>query len=456
MTGTALILAGHGSHISPETAGIVWEQVDKLRALGVADEVTAAFWKEMPSFHTVFNSLESTDITVVPLFTAQGYFTQTVIPAEMGLTGVITKRDRRTIRYARTLGEHPYLFTVVENWVDAARRALRAAPEQTAVAIIGHSTGRNPDSRKAAEAQAAHLRQMNIFAQVEAVYLDDTPAIADIYTLTDAPYLIALPFFLAEGSHTTIDVVRELGFTDADRDRQIVNGRMVFYTPPVGLTDKLPDLILELAREAGAPLHEPHDGSPWDCFPAVGRERFWRVMTKMSPVNLGFSSLRFGQLDVTLQEVSYRLDDDPIDTITDLAELRRRVRENPFRSLATSADLPRGWRVPVDYDLRRVHAIVETIYPGVVGDILLHQFSVGTLKSTLARQTGQYRGLEQLSSAQVKQVVNKVCNHCVRRPNWHYKQSITGSKPSKLLCPEPCNFWLSAAMQELNGEGEES
>ena len=43
MPNTALVLAGHGSHLSPDTAGVVWEQVDKLRALKVADEVTAAF-----------------------------------------------------------------------------------------------------------------------------------------------------------------------------------------------------------------------------------------------------------------------------------------------------------------------------------------------------------------------------------------------------------------------------
>jgi len=455
MTGTALILAGHGSHISPETAGIVWDQVDTLRALGVADEVTAAFWKEMPSFHTVFNSLESTDITVVPLFTAQGYFTQTVIPAEMGLTGAITKRDGRTIRYARTLGEHPYLFTVVENWVDAARRVLGAPPDETAVAIIGHSTRRNPDSRKAAEAQAAHLREQNIFAQVEAVYLDDSPAIADIYTLTNAPYLIALPFFLAEGSHTTIDVVRELGFTDGDRDRQVVNGRMVFYTSPVGLTDQLTDLILELAQEAGASLNPPREGSRWDSFPAQGRSRYWLMMQAVSQVKLGMNSIRFGQLDLSMNEVICRSDGGVLEAITDAGELRQRVRENPFRPLATSNDLPRGWRVPVDGDLNRLHAIVETVYPGIVGDIMANVFGIGSLKSTLARQTGQYRQLEQLSSAQVKGIVNRVCNGCIRRPNWHYKQSMTGSKPSKLLCPEPCNFWLSAAMKELNGNDGE-
>ncbi|HVU10623.1 MAG TPA: CbiX/SirB N-terminal domain-containing protein, partial [Phototrophicaceae bacterium] len=71
MPRTALILAGHGSHISPNTAGVVWEQVDRLRTLNVADEVTAAFWKETPSFHQAINTLDADDITIVPLFTAQ-------------------------------------------------------------------------------------------------------------------------------------------------------------------------------------------------------------------------------------------------------------------------------------------------------------------------------------------------------------------------------------------------
>src|SRR3954465_15419409 len=173
---TALVLAGHGSHISPETAGLVWGHVDALRALNVADEVTAAFWKEMPSFHTVFASLEATDITVVPLFTAQsGYFNQMVIPAEMGLTGAITEREGRTIRYARTLSDHPYLGQVVMQRIEAAMRLLNTTPEQTAIALIGHSTRRNPESRKATEAQAKAVRQSGLARVVAALYLDDTP-----------------------------------------------------------------------------------------------------------------------------------------------------------------------------------------------------------------------------------------------------------------------------------------
>ncbi|MFN7827458.1 MAG: CbiX/SirB N-terminal domain-containing protein, partial [Acidobacteriota bacterium] len=98
--GSALILAGHGSHISPNTAGLVWRHVDYLRSQGVADEVTAAFWKEKPSFARVLETVTAPAVTIVPLFTSRGFFTQLVIPAEMGLTGELTHRDGREIRYA--------------------------------------------------------------------------------------------------------------------------------------------------------------------------------------------------------------------------------------------------------------------------------------------------------------------------------------------------------------------
>src|SRR4051794_33513362 len=243
MSRTALVLAGHGSQLSPETAGIVWEQVDKLRKHNVADEVTAAFWKETPSFHQVINTLAADEVTVVPVFTAQGYFTQTVIPAEMGLSGRLTERDGRTIRYTPTLSEHPYLSRIVRQRVATALAQSGADASNVAVAIIGHGTRRSPESRRATLDQADQVR--DLAAESLAVFLDDSPSISDIYRLTTRPVIIAVPFFLALGSHTTIDVPTELGFPSGSVFGQ-VNGREVHYTLPVGVGADLDQTILEL------------------------------------------------------------------------------------------------------------------------------------------------------------------------------------------------------------------
>jgi len=431
----ALVLVGHGSHISPQTAGLVWQHVDTLRAMGIADEVTAAFWKEAPSFHQVLNTLTATDVTVLPLFTAQGYFTQTVIPTEMGLNGSITARDGRTIRYARTLGEHPYLSLVVRQRIDGALRLAGARPDEAAVAIIGHSTKRNPESRKATEAQAALIRSIYPAAQVVDVYLDDDPGIETVYNMTSAPVLIAVPYFLALGSHTTIDVPERL-LLEPGQTAALIRNRTVYYTPPVGIDESVRDVLIELAREVGAPLRPAHSGSVWDCFPASGRTALINAVREAGVMT-------FGQLLLTPYSVQRMDDAETVQILTDPASLRKKVRDKPFRPLATSTDLPGGWRVLIDQP-DMLHTVVETIYPGAVADWAAARqgtFTAGSFPSVTARQTGMYRDLAGLSEAQRAELVAQVCGNCVRRPTWF------NGDARNIPCGEPCNLWMSQALE---------
>ncbi|MDX2161391.1 MAG: CbiX/SirB N-terminal domain-containing protein [bacterium] len=435
---TALVLAGHGSHIIPETAGIVWRYIDALRALGSADEITAAFWKEMPSFHSVFTALTADDVTVVPVFTANGYFTQTVIPAEMGLDGTITRRDGRLIRVTPPLSDHPHLFTLVRARVEAALAEHALDRARTAVVVIGHSTRRSPESRRATEAQAARLRAEGAAAEVAAVYLDDVPEIAALYTLTTAPNVIAVPYFLAAGSHTTIDVPRAIGLADGC-SHGLINGRSLFYTPPLGTDDALLDVVIALARDAGAPLypHSPPGGSAWRGIPAAGRDL-------LNAAVAASGVMRFGGLRLAPDLVCAWDDPHPQEAITTPAELRRRVREQPFRSLATADDLPGGWRVELT-EPEQLHAVVETIYPGAVGEwaaAARGALPVSSVAHTAARQTGMYRALDSLSTPEQAHIVGQVCAGCVRHPTWF--DDRTGDS---LPCPEPCNHWLSAALE---------
>ena len=213
MSSVALVLAGHGSHISAETAGVVWGYVDRLRRLGVADEITACFWKEQPAFSRVLDSVIADEVVIVPVFTAQGYFTRDVLPAEMGLDGALTLRGKRRIHLTPTVGEHKLLDSIVNARLRDAIARFGLQPGRTAAAIIGHGTPRNRNSRAAARAQADRLRALGWLNEVVAVYLDDEPAIPTIYHNTCSPNIIALPYFLAEGSHVTRDVPRALGIS---------------------------------------------------------------------------------------------------------------------------------------------------------------------------------------------------------------------------------------------------
>jgi sirohydrochlorin cobaltochelatase len=429
---TALVLAGHGSHISPLTAGLVWQQVDQLRAMGVADEVTAAFWKEFPSFATVLNTLAADEVTIVPLFTAQGFFTRNVIPAEMKLTGTGTQRDGRTIRYARTLGEHPFLQEVVRRRVEDTLKVIDASSKNVGVALIGHGTKRNPQSRAATEAQAQHLRDLHLAGQVVAVYLDDTPSIPDMYELLNTPRIIAVPNFLALGSHTTIDVPEAIGL-EAGQMIGDVNGRMVYYTDPVGVDESLTAAILELVTQVGANLYPPKAGTMWDAFPTAGRDELLCAVHEQGEI-------RFGQLILTPSEV--RVEGEFERTITTLDDLRDYVRTSPkFRPLSTSNDLPSGWRVLIS-ESEMIHAVVETVYPGAVADWVAQRngsFTVQTLNEVAKRQQGMFHQLEDFE--RTAEIVQRVCAGCARQPTWF------NGHQGVIPCSEACNLWMSAALE---------
>ena len=206
MSGIALILAAHGSHISANTAGIVWSYVDRLRSLGVADEITACFWKESPAFSQVLDTIAADEVVIVPVFTARGYFTGEVIPTELGFKGNATIRNGKRIHLTPPVGEHLHLQSIVEGRLRETIEHNGLSAAETAVAIIGHGTRRNRQSRDTARSQAKRIRELNWMREVVDVYLDDEPDIPSIYRNTRAANIIALPYFLADGSHVRLDV----------------------------------------------------------------------------------------------------------------------------------------------------------------------------------------------------------------------------------------------------------
>ena len=216
MSRLALILAGHGSHVSPNTAGVVWSYVDQLRQLGVADEVTACFWKEPPSFSGVLDTVEAEEIVVVPLFTARGYFTQDVLPSEMGLTGALTLRRAQRIHLTSAIGEHPMLDAIVDDRLRALEEAPTNCPwrrqrsrssgmARRAIATVAIPRGSKPIACAQAAASTKSWRSTWMTSRIFPAFI----------ARRSQPNIIALPYFLAAGSHVNGDVPRALGISGA-------------------------------------------------------------------------------------------------------------------------------------------------------------------------------------------------------------------------------------------------
>lgn len=412
---TALILAGHGSHISPNTAGIIWQYVDELRRLGVADEVTAAFWKEAPAFNHVIDTVRASQVVVVPVFTAKGYYSTQVIPREMKLQDDVTVRDGKTIYYTRTIGEHPYLTEVVCKRVQDTLIAANLDPAQTAVAVIGHGTTCNPESRLTTRQQADYIRQQGVVAEVVDVYLEDEPSIPSIYETTQSPNVIAVPFFLAEGSHTTMDVPEALGIDYGDYPAR-VKDRHVYYTPPVGTDLAITHVILELARESGLPFKPQPRSNVWQGLPAAGWIELMRAV--QAKRELEFGQLRLSTLKVEPSNVS----SSPA-ILTSPAQLREMIRTTPFRPHATSTDLPTNWSIEIDTP-EKLHAVVETVYPGAV-----------------AAWVNRHNGMVNSAAKDTctPEAVQSICNQCIRQPLWF--EDI--DREDVIPCKAPCNWFVS-------------
>ncbi len=227
---TALVLAAHGSHLDPRSSEAVRVHARALAGSGVAGEVLLAFWKEEPSLARALDGCTASEVTVVPFFMAEGYFTNEVIPAEMGLDGPVTSREGRTVRLTRPVGVHPALAEVV------VERALEAgATAESAVFVLGHGTRRNDASAGAVAQQVERIRAVDRFAHVSAVYTDQDPNVAAIPALAGGRKAVVVPYFASEGWHvgqvaTTTDAIR--------------------YAAPAGTHPALATVIADLAREA--------------------------------------------------------------------------------------------------------------------------------------------------------------------------------------------------------------
>lgn len=433
MASTALVLAGHGSHISPNTAGVVWQYVDQLRAWGVADEVTACFWKESPPYSSILNTLTADEIVIVPVFTARGFFSNRVIPTEMQIQQQTTRR----IHYTAPLGEHPALQDVVGQQVRDALATYHLDTAQTTVAIVGHGTPRSQRSQQTVRDQVANLKAQHLVADVIPAYLDDAPDIPSIFARANTPHIIVLPYFLAAGSHTTIDVPNALGL-EQPVARATLQNRDVIYLPPLSNSADLCDLIRDLARESGIAFEKQAAVTAWAGFPQHGAAALIQAVAQAGTLDIG--QLRLTQERV--EPLTTHHTDKP-QAMTSPAALRDLVRQpdpDTYRPLATSDNLPGGWYVAIDAP-HMLPAVLETVYPGVLADWADQRagtFTALTLEDVIGRQVGFFKDVSS-AEADVQPHVTAICGRCCRHATWH------DGVETDLPCREPCNVWLSAA-----------
>lgn len=236
---TTLVLAGHGSHLNANSSAPVRALAAEMRRRGGFDEVRLGFWKEEPSLSRCLDDCADPEVVVVPVFISNGYFTKSVIPREMRLTGALTERNGQRIRYTAPVGADPAFAQVI---IERAREAGATADD--AVAVLGHGTRRESESERNILATAERVRATGAFAEAGAIFLDQEPGMLDLLTLFSATTVVVVPFFIAEGWHVGQTIPADLALEGAETRR---DGRVVRYARAAGAHPAVADVVAKLA-----------------------------------------------------------------------------------------------------------------------------------------------------------------------------------------------------------------
>ncbi len=258
MNDEALILAAHGSTAEPATCALVRGHVQRIRRMNRFREVSAAYHQGTPGFAGVLDLLQSRRVTVVPLMTSSGYYSEVVLPRTLAAS----RRDAALeLRQTPPVGTHPHMVTVLADRVMTLLRRFELSAEGTAVLLVGHGTRRHPRSRSATETLRDRLADHLAMAAVAVAFLDDDPAIADAHARLGAAHLIVLPFLIGMGPHARRDIPMQLGLPpqdDAAWPRVDRRGRhTIVCDRAAGHHGGIGRIILELARDAWQPPARP-------------------------------------------------------------------------------------------------------------------------------------------------------------------------------------------------------
>ena len=264
----ALIVLGHGTELNENSAAPVFQHAAELRRRKIFREVREAFWKQEPQVKKVLAEISATRIVIAPLFISEGYFSAEIIPKELGLRfpeNLKLKTQNSEIFYCKPIGSHDSMTRVV---LARAKAVVEKFPfprlpknSDITLFIAGHGTEKNENSRKPIDRQVELIHAQKIYADVHAVFLEESPRIPACYSLAQTKNIVIVPFFISDGLHTQEDIPVLLGETKKNVEQRLAsgqpswrnptekNGKLVWYSPAVGAEPLLADVILERVCE---------------------------------------------------------------------------------------------------------------------------------------------------------------------------------------------------------------
>ncbi len=249
--------------MNPDSSAPNLAHAAEIRRLEHFAEVACCFWKEEPSMRDAlffFRDPRIEEVYVVPNFISEGYFTETVIPRELELSGPRTERlSGQVWNYCKPVGSHPMMTALL---LQRAREVAPGVPErETSLLIVGHGTNLNDNSAVAAKREVEAIRRLHRYAAVLNVYMEEAPLVTDWAKLTTTPYVVVVPFFVSDGLHSYEDIPALLGIKAAGsplsrgragevfrQNPHHSHERELYYASSIGTDPRFARIIVEQAE----------------------------------------------------------------------------------------------------------------------------------------------------------------------------------------------------------------
>jgi sirohydrochlorin ferrochelatase len=160
---------------------------------------------------------------VYPMFMADGWFTQSVLPKRLG---------RADLRILPPFGTDPAL-------VDLATEAIRdVEPDVAQVFLAAHGSGKSPRPAEVTQAFGAELAKA-LGAEVRCGFVEEAPFLAEVAAGLE-PGAVCLPFFATRRGHVLDDLPRAL------EEARFTGPRL----DPIGCLPRIPAFIAKRLASA--------------------------------------------------------------------------------------------------------------------------------------------------------------------------------------------------------------
>jgi sirohydrochlorin cobaltochelatase len=464
---TALVLLGHGSHYNAESSVPIYRQAQLIEKRKLFDQVQIGFWKEEPNICRVLDSIWTDDIFIVPFFISRGYFTQQILPQELGLNKKITIRNGQQIFYTEPIGTHPAitntLYHSAKNAFSFSSASEASKMANTTLIIVGHGTSQNENSRKAIETAVLELQKKHIFHDVLPAFMEEKPFDRDALNQVQTEDVIFIPFFVSDGLHSREEIPVHMGLirktqtlsknpiSIQKKDRSL----RAWYTAAIGMDPSISDIIVRRADEAKSKKRSEEVSDVIISNQKIDTPSLNNI--KIGNILISIRNSKFSirnKLDINLPQSRLK---NILFSEENVDRLARFDRKGKYRPLRSDIRLGRGW---ILNKLSKKQALrsIEILQPLALKHWDLHRngrLIIRSYKEVAARQSGIYRTIKNRSEDQIKDISKKCCGTgCSKTPFWGYRNPKNPiiQKPASALnipCPEPCSWFLEQVRRKV-------